>query len=142
MIVQTYHPEEWSIRLAAEHDFEAFYQKEMEQRRELGYPPFHHLILVVFSGSNPKTVTASAQEFSYLLRRKVASEKQKQTEVLGPAPAPLSKIKNQYRWQLLIKTSSVTKTGSLIRRFLEQDKNPKTQKAVRIIVNVDPMGML
>ncbi len=142
VIVQTYHPEEWSIRLAAEHDFEAFYQKEMEQRRELGYPPFHHLILVVFSGSNPKTVTASAQEFSYLLRRKVASEKQKQTEVLGPAPAPLSKIKNQYRWQLLIKTSSVTKTGSLIRRFLEQDKNPKTQKAVRIIVNVDPMGML
>ena len=142
VIVQTYHPEEWSIQLAAEHDFVAFYDKEMEQRRELGYPPFNHLILVIFSGKTQKEVTAYAQEFSYMIRRKTASEKNKQMEILGPAPAPLAKIKDQYRWQLLIKTNSITRTTSLMRNILEQDKNSKTKKPVRIIINVDPMDML
>jgi len=142
VIVQTYHPEEWSIQLAAEHNFVAFYDKEMEQRRELGYPPFNHLILVVFSGKTQKEVTAYAQEFSHLLRKKTASDKHKQGEILGPAPAPLPKIKDQYRWQLLIKTNSITGTANLMRRMLEQDRNSKTKKPVRIMINVDPMDML
>jgi primosomal protein N' (replication factor Y) len=142
VIVQTFHPEEWSIQMAAEHDFVTFYDKEMEERRELGYPPFNHLILVIFSGKNQKEVTANAQQFSYLLRKKAASEKLRQMEILGPAPAPLSKIKDQHRWQLLIKTNGITKATSLMRRMLEQDKNSKTKKPVRIIVNVDPMDML
>jgi primosomal protein N' (replication factor Y) len=77
-----------------------------------------------------------------MLRKKTASEKLKQMEILGPAPAPLSKIKDQHRWQLLIKTNGITKATSLMRRMLEQDKNSKTKKPVRIIVNVDPMDML
>ena len=142
VIVQTYHPEEWSIQMAAEHDYMSFYQKETEQRRELGYPPFNHLILLIFSGNVLKDVTARAQGFSFKLRGKVSSEKHKGVEILGPAPAPLSKIKNQYRWQLLIKTSNVTATGSLIRRILEEDNDSKTKKTVHVIANVDPMNML
>ena len=142
VIVQTYHPEEWSIQMAAEHDYRSFYEKETEQRRELGYPPFNHLILLIFSGNILKDVTARAQGFSFKLRGKVSSEKHKGVEILGPAPAPLSKIKNQYRWQLLIKTSNVSMSGGLIRRILEEDNDSKTKKTVHIIANVDPMNML
>jgi len=142
VVVQTYYPEEWTIKLAASHDFEEFYKKELEQRRELGYPPFNHLILVVFSGRNLKAVTAYAQNFSSILERKVKSRKQKSVEILGPAPAPLSKIKNQHRWQLLIKTKNITSASSLIRKILEEKKNAKKKEAVRITVNVDPMDML
>ncbi|MCK4225136.1 MAG: primosomal protein N' [candidate division Zixibacteria bacterium] len=142
VIVQTYYPEDWTIKLAASHDFEEFYLKELEQRRELGYPPFNHLILVVFSGKSLRKVTSCAQNFSSTLKRRIKSGRQKRAEILGPAPAPLSKIKNQYRWQLLIKTKSINSISSLIRKILEGEKNAKKKEAVRITVNVDPMDML
>ncbi|KPK99527.1 MAG: hypothetical protein AMJ91_07450 [candidate division Zixibacteria bacterium SM23_73_3] len=142
VVVQTYYPREWTIKLAASHDFEEFFQRELEQRRELGYPPFNHLILVVFSGRSLKAVTTYAQKFSSMLERRIKSRRQKSVEILGPAPAPLSKIKNQHRWQLLIKTKNITRVSSLIKKILEEEKNAKKKEAVRIIVNVDPMDML
>jgi primosomal protein N' (replication factor Y) len=142
VVIQTYYPEEWSIKLAASHDFEAFYRKELEQRRELGYPPFNHLILLVFSGKNLKGVTTYAQRFSFRLKENIKREKIKGVGVLGPAPAPLSKIKNQYRWQLLIKTQNATNTGSLIKKVLKDERNFENKKVVRITINVDPMDML
>ncbi len=142
VIIQTYYPQEWTIKLAASHDFEEFYKRELEQRRELGYPPFNHLILVVFSSRSLKGVTTRAQSFSSMLKRRAKSGKQKGMGILGPAPAPLSKIKSRYRWQLLIKTRSITNASSLIRKILEEEKNAKKKKEVRITVNVDPMDML
>jgi len=142
VVVQTYYPKEWTIKLAALHDFEEFYKRELEQRKELGYPPFNHLILVVFSGRSLKAVTACAQSFSSIFEGKIKSGRQKRIEILGPAPAPLSKIKNQHRWQLLIKTKSIISVSNLIRKTLEQEKNAKKKQAVRITVNVDPMDML
>ena len=142
VVVQTYYPQDWTIKLAASHDFEEFYLKELEQRRELGYPPFNHLILVVFSGKSLRKVTSCAQNFSSTLKRRMKSGRQKRAEILGPAPAPLSKIKNQYRWQLLIKTKSINSISGLIRKILEEEKNAKKKEAVRITVNVDPMDML
>ncbi|KPK74766.1 MAG: primosomal protein N', partial [candidate division Zixibacteria bacterium SM23_73] len=142
VVVQTYYPKEWTIKLAASHDFEKFYRKELEQREELGYPPFNHLILVVFSSKSLRRVTACAQSFSSVLERSVKSVKQKSVGILGPAPAPLSKIKNQHRWQLLVKTKNIITVTSLIRKILEDEKNAKKKKEVRITVNVDPMDML
>jgi len=142
VIIQTYYPEEWVIRLAASHDYESFYRKELEQRRELGYPPFNHLILMVFAGKSLKEVIARANDFSSRLVRLVKSEKQKDVKILGPALAPLSKIRNQHRWQLLIKTKSTARVSSLIRKILTEDKKANQRGSVRIIVNVDPMDML
>lgn len=142
VIVQTYYPQEWSIKLAASHDFEEFYRRELEQRKDLGYPPFNHLILMVFSGRNLKQVTARALSFSALLKRKAGKGRQERLEILGPAPAPISKVKNQYRWQLLIKTKKVSGVGGLIKELLQDKKSAKKKEAVRISVNVDPMDML
>ncbi len=140
VVVQTYYPEDWAIKLAASHDFEEFYRRELEQRRELGYPPFNHLILLVFSGRTSKSVAEKARKFASRLGRKTKG--QKGLEILGPAPAPLPKIKNQYRWQLLIKTKSIIGTSGLIRKLLEEEKTSKPKTAVRITVDVDPVDML
>ncbi|MGB2979847.1 MAG: primosomal protein N' [Candidatus Zixiibacteriota bacterium] len=142
VIVQTYYPEEWSIRLAASHDFEEFYRRELEQRRDLGYPPFNHLILMVFSGRDSEQVAARAKSFSSVLDRKARTGGQKRLEILGPAPAPISKVKNQHRWQLLIKTKKVSGVGGLIKELMQDKKSAKKKEAVRISVNVDPMDML
>ncbi|MGB7061664.1 MAG: primosomal protein N' [Candidatus Zixiibacteriota bacterium] len=142
VIVQTYYPEEWTIKLAASHDFEGFYRRELEQRKDLGYPPFNHLILMIFSGRNLKQVTARALSFSSALQRKAGKGRQGRLEILGPAPAPISKVKNQHRWQLLIKTKKVSGVGGLIKELLRDKKSAKKKEAVRISVNVDPMDML
>jgi primosomal protein N' (replication factor Y) len=112
------------------------------RRKDLGYPPFNHLILMVFSGRNLKQVTARALSFSALLKRKAGKGRQGRLEILGPAPAPISKVKNQHRWQLLIKTKKVSGVGGLIKELLRDKKSAKKKEAVRISVNVDPMDML
>lgn len=148
VIIQTYYPDEWAIKLAARHDFSTFYQTEIEQRKELGYPPFGHLILILFSGENENRVIGQSERFCSLLKRMVTKENYKETEVLGPAPAPLSKIKNQYRWQAVIKTKITRKVVELIGKILEEGKgfSPKSfgekKGSCRISINVDPVDML
>jgi len=148
VIIQTYYPDEWAIKLAAKHDFFTFYQNEIEQRKELGYPPFAHLILVLFSGKDQNRVISQSEKFCLLLRKRLTKENFKETEILGPAPAPLSKIKNQYRWQVIIKTKIIRKVVDLMRKILEEDKGfssksfGKKKESCRISVNVDPVDML
>jgi primosomal protein N' (replication factor Y) len=142
VVVQTYYPEERTVKLAASHDFEEFYKTELEQRRELGYPPFNHLILLDFSGRTSKAVTEGARKFASRLARKAGSQATRRMQILGPAPAPLPKIKNQFRWQLLIKTKSIIATTRLIRSLLEEERASKQKPAVRITVDVDPVDML
>jgi primosomal protein N' (replication factor Y) len=148
VIIQTYYPDEWAIKLAAKHDFATFYQNEIEQRKELGYPPFAHLILVLFSGKDQNRVISQSEKFCLLLRKRLTKENFKETEILGPAPAPLSKIKSQYRWQVIIKTKIIRKVVDLMRKILEQDKGfssksfGKKKESCRISINVDPVDML
>ncbi|MFQ6031927.1 MAG: primosomal protein N', partial [Candidatus Zixiibacteriota bacterium] len=148
VIIQTYYPDEWAIKLAANHDFSTFYQNEIEQRKELGYPPFAHLILILFSGKNQNRVINQSEKFYLLLKEMLIKENLKETEILGPAPAPLSKIKNQYRWQMIIKTQITQKVVDLMRKILEEGKGfssksfGKRKGSCRISVNVDPMDML
>jgi primosomal protein N' (replication factor Y) len=96
--------------------------------------------MMVFSGRDLKTVTSVVKGFASLLRRK--SRRQKDMQILGPAPAPLSRIKNRYRWQLLVKTKNVLNASSLIKAIMEEEKNSKKKSSVRMAVNVDPMEML
>lgn len=148
VIVQTYYPDERAIKLAANHDFSTFCETELEQRKELHYPPFAHLILLLFSGKNQNQVIAQSEKFCLMFKQMVAKENLKETEILGPAPAPLSKIKNQYRWQVVIKTKFTQKVVDLLRKILETGEGSsskfvgKKKGTCRISINVDPMGML
>jgi len=148
VIVQTYYPDEWAIKLAAKHDFVTFYQNEIDQRKELGYPPFSHLILILFSGKNQNRVIHQAEKFCLLFEKMLVKENSKETEILGPAPAPLSRIKNQHRWQVVIKTRITNKVVDLLKEILEEGKDFSTTSfrtkkgSCRITVNVDPVDML
>ncbi len=148
VIIQTYYPDEQAIKLAARHDFATFYENEIEQRKELGYPPFGHLILVLFSGENQSRVISQSEKFCSTLQKTLKEKKLKETEILGPAPAPLSKIKNQYRWQVIIKTKIIRRVIDLMTKILEGRKDFSSRSlsakrgTCRISVNVDPVDML
>ena len=94
VIIQTYLPEHQSIKAAQQHDYIQFYQQEIEQRRHLKYPPFGYAASILLRGIEEKTVIENANLLFHVFTRfQVGSFAD--IEIRGPAPAPLSKIKNQ-----------------------------------------------
>jgi primosomal protein N' (replication factor Y) len=141
VLIQTYSPDHYSITAAAAHDYEGFYKNEMRVRRALGYPPFSHLALLLFTHEDEdeaKKGAFLAQEFFV----KELLNAGGQIDLLGPAPATLNKIKGRHRWQLVLKGPKRNSLKELIREFL--DKLETIRPAFKPVVNVDinPQGML
>ncbi|VFU15221.1 primosomal replication factor Y (primosomal protein N') [anaerobic digester metagenome] len=141
VLIQTYSPDHYSITAAAAHDYEGFYKNEMRVRRALGYPPFSHLALLLFTHEDEdeaKKGAFLAQEFFV----KELLNAGGQIDLLGPAPATLNKLKGRHRWQLVLKGPKRNSLKELIREFL--DKLETIRPAFKPVVNVDinPQGML
>ena len=139
VLIQTYYPEDWSIKLAAQKNYLRFYEQEIDNRKELNYPPFSHLIMILFWGGDKKTVIKFSQRFAARLKNKLDSKKN--TEILGPAPAPLFRIRGKHRYQLLLKTQKPDEAIQLI-DTVSQMKSLKKSSSVRITINVDPVEMM
>ncbi len=140
VILQTYYPNDWAIKLAGEQDFKKFYFEEIKSRQELFYPPFSHLILILFLGEDEKRVNLTAEKLALTLKDKMGKLDAKENIVLGPAPAPLEKLRRNYRFQVVVKTKKVREVMKILEEVLE-GKEFKGKK-VRIVVDVDPVGMM
>src|SRR5699024_3625038 len=102
VIVQTYTPDHYSIRLASEYNYLAFYEQEMQLRRTFRYPPYYYLALINFSHENNAGVHTAAHKARNVLGRYLSNN----AIVLGPTPSPIARLKNRYRYQILIKYRS------------------------------------
>ena len=103
VVIQTFVPDHYAIALAGTHDYETFYREEIARRRPHGYPPFRSLLYLLLSSRDESAVRAAAQEVAQLAALVPGlSEDPDRVEVLGPAPAPIARIKDQFRWQLLL----------------------------------------
>jgi len=134
VIIQTLNPRHPVLRAAAAHDYRAFFQAEIEARRELGYPPFSRLALIRFSGPEAPAVEAAAEEAAEAGRRLAAGS---DLEILGPAPAPLARLREQYRFQILIRGA----TALVRRRFLSAWLPLAEKKApagLKLTTDIDP----
>ncbi|MFZ3064570.1 MAG: primosomal protein N' [Nitrospirota bacterium] len=135
VILQTYNPEHYSISYAINHDYEGFFDKELSFRKELNYPPFARITSVLLKGNDPKKVEKTIQEFSLILKQVI---KGKGMELLGPVPAPVSRIRGKHRWILLIKAKEI----SLIRKSLiasfEKLKTKTSLSGIDIEIDIDP----
>ena len=136
VLVQTFETEHYAITSAAEHDFETFISHELGFREELFYPPFAYLCLLRFESDNESSAMNVAREQADKLRD-TAIQTGVHVMVLGPALAPLSRIKGIYRIQILLKGG----TRSEIRRVLG-GLTKRPQSGVRQILDVDPISML
>jgi primosomal protein N' (replication factor Y) (superfamily II helicase) len=100
VLIQTYYPEHYALRHAKEQDYEGFYAEEIKYRERLGYPPFFVLASVLIKHRDLAYATRNAN----LLRRALdAANSARQVRVLGPAPASLSRLKNEFRLQIILK---------------------------------------
>ncbi|WP_305044675.1 replication restart helicase PriA [Geoalkalibacter sp.] len=137
VLIQTYAPSHHAVACAARHDYLGFYEQEIAFRRELGYPPFGHLVNLVLAGREPLRVEHGAAELAEELRRAGA---QGEVEVLGPAPCPLFRLRGKTRVQILLKAAARAPLHRLL--GLLQALRRKLPRTLSLVVDVDPLDML
>jgi primosomal protein N' (replication factor Y) len=144
VVIQTFQPEHPAIRPVREHDYEAFYAAELEQRRALGYPPFARIVHVLVSGEEEAATAEVAERLAALAREAVGAADEPPSRafaVRGPAPAPIARLRDRFRFQLLIRGSDekrVLDAG----RALAEHAHRKTDADTRIQVDPNPVNML
>jgi primosomal protein N' (replication factor Y) len=138
VIMQSYNPEHPALRCAAAQDFAAFFRHESAERRELGYPPYGHLVEIEVRGKRPDRVMRGADQIREALRRATAGT---QVEVFGPAPKPLSRIQGYERWHLLLRSPSRSALRETISRGLPRVRALKLP-GLHVGIDVDPRQLL
>lgn len=147
VLVQTFNPEHESVVAAREHDYEAFYRREIKNRRELSYPPFTRLANVVaqdedgHAAESRLRVLASRLGMQGGVRSLLDGPKtgDDSIEILGPAPCPLSRLKNRYRWHLLLKAGD---SDTLRHHLRAAFSGMSASERFGITVDIDPMSLL
>ncbi len=146
VFVQTYLPEHYSLTTAQRHDFETFAERELKSRQAPVYPPFAHLIAIKFEGASEGATIQAARRYATAARRLFKAEERfgKSIAMLGPAMAPIARIKNRSRWQLLLKSRNRKVLRHFAARMLELAGHFEVggNSRVRVIVDVDPISML
>ena len=136
VLVETYYPEHYAIQLAARQDYLSFFEKEVQFRRLLHYPPFTALASILVRD----TKIENAMRWSRQLSAFLAPQESRGVKVLGPAPAPLARLKREFRFQFLLKApkrAQLTRAVSDLLAFSEEKEIP--EKAV--LVDVDPLSL-
>jgi len=103
VILQTFLPEHYVIQAASRHDYQAFYQQELEYRRELHYPPFSRLVRMEYRHRDPERAEDSANAMAGQIQAWLREENRRETELVGPVPCFFSRIGGLYRWQLVLR---------------------------------------
>lgn len=139
VLIQTYNPKHEIIQFGKEQNFRAFYERELETRKAFSYPPFSRLAMLWISGVHEKRVIQTARNLAGLAEHLEKSFDG--IEILGPSPAPLEKIKNRFRWQIMIKAESPQLMNGFLKNF-EERSSDCGQAQVRWSIDVDPMHTL
>ena len=134
-IVQTIYPDHYSIQLARRQDYRAFFERELKFRQQMRYPPFQSLVNTVVRS---QTFAGAMDDAADVVRRVREGAEAAGVRVLGPAPAPLGRLRGEYRAQLLTKGSNRTRMRGLLLSALAA--RPDLDK--RIVVDVDPVSVL
>lgn len=144
VVIQTFNPEHYAIRAATAHDYEMFFREEVGLRELLGYPPFMHLACVRVEGNKGNTTAAVAREFGDALRHILSrwTKRGKEIQVLGPAEAPISRLKGKHRWQILIKCKSATLRSHFLHAADKLRRTSYRSRGAQITMDVDPQQML
>ncbi len=133
-IIQTYTPGNDVIRCAAEQNYDSFYQNEVRMRRLRRCPPFADLFVFTVSGTEEGSVLRAAAGARERLRQVFPGE-----EVLGPAPAPVLKLNNRFRYRLLLMGKNDKATRDRISWLLKEFANDRANRGLNIFVDCNPM---
>lgn len=138
VLIQTYHPDHYALRHAAAQDYQAFYEEEMRHRRNHGYPPFTVLTLLLTRHKD----AARAHSIALEVRGKlVAANSDKSCRILGPAPAPLARLRGEFRMQLLVKSANRKHLRKVINPAMAQAETDGVDMRA-VSLEIDPVSMM
>jgi len=142
VVIQTHMENHYAIQYAKNHNFKGFYTQEIEYRREAGYPPFTRLIKIGITSDSTIEINKIARLIVHHLKKFSSTY----YTVIGPAPAPVARLKNKYRWQVLLKVDiqkdkSIKMVRTHLKSVLEQ---PAFGKGInqKVSIDVDPIDMM
>jgi primosomal protein N' (replication factor Y) (superfamily II helicase) len=142
VVVQTLAPDHYSIVRAKDHDFVGFYQEEIQFRSALEYPPFSRLINFRVTGNSERRTEQVAREMGRIAESIWKTRYSKTLVILGPARAPLSKMRGRYRWQMLAKGKSARSLHGFARELDSEMKARLKAVGARLDIDVDPVFIL
>ena len=138
VLIQTYYPEHYALQHAREQDYQGFYDVEIRFREKMGYPPFFALASILVKHSDLGVATENARKIRKALDEVNSS---KACRILGPAPASLSRLKGEYRIQILIKSPN----RRLLRETVDVALALAEQKGTDmrlIFTEIDPLNLM
>ena len=138
VFIQTYDPEHYSIEFAKQQDYERFYAHEIAIRREMSYPPFAHLAVVLMTCGDERKLIKTLQFLADIMS---TVNRKKLFEILGPSPAVISKLRNTYRWKLLLKGEDEALLRQFIQYCMEQLHKHAETSGVTAAVSVNPANI-
>lgn len=141
VIIQTYNPDNFSIEYAKEQDYDSFYNSEIILRQKLKFPPFCDIIMLNIS-SRKLDSTQLASEYIFKQLEIEAKKAKQYIQIFNPVAAPLSKIKNRFRWRIILKCNFNNSMIDLLNNVLDKHYNSKYNKDVRVILDVNPTSLM
>ncbi|HEX8096392.1 MAG TPA: primosomal protein N', partial [Pyrinomonadaceae bacterium] len=138
VVVQTYHPKHYALKHACAQDYAGFYEEEIRYRQTMGYPPFVALASLLVHGEE----LGRAQTLAAEMRKSLdEANTERACRVLGPAPAPLARLKGEHRIQLLLKSRNRQKLREVIDMALA-DLAAKSMDVRAVNVEIDPINLM
>ncbi len=138
VLIQTFHPEHYALRHACAQDYDAFYKEEMHYRQHFNFPPYVALAALLIRGTELTQVETTAAQLRAALE---AANPENACRVLGPAPAPLARIKNEHRWQILVKAPNRAKLRRTIDLALANAEAEGCPMRL-VSLEIDPVNMM
>jgi primosomal protein N' (replication factor Y) len=137
VFVQAFTPFHPAIQYARRHDFNGFYEQEIEFRQQLKYPPVSRIALLLLKGRNEEKVKLSAAHVRQEIEKRASSVAD--LIIAGPAPAPLARAETKYRYQILLRTRHITKLSPIL---VELSGALSLPEGVNMMIDIDPVNLM
>jgi primosomal protein N' (replication factor Y) len=139
VLIQTRVPMHHAVICAVTHDYQRFVREELPGRMNPPYPPYIRLANIVFSGSNANSAGNLAIEAADWLKNLLRKQEIEAVTIIGPAPCPIERIKNRWRWHVLLKSTQSNELTRVSRYFMERFAVPGN---LRMTLDRDPVALL
>jgi primosomal protein N' (replication factor Y) (superfamily II helicase) len=139
VIIQTWNPEHYAIRYACAQDYVNFAQEELQYRQRLFYPPFYRLGRFIFSCLDELKLKAALNAYRTALDKLALKYQAPNLILLGPVPAPMSKINKLYRWHLICKAIDASTLSQVMR---ELESLLRLPSSISIAIDIDPLTLM
>lgn len=140
-IVQTYNPDNIAVRYAKKHDYVGFYNEEIRMRQAVWYPPFCDIVTLVVMGRNEGAVSARMKEIAKMLHFRLDGGKCGRILLLGPSPCQISKIKDKFRYRIIIKCEDAERLNDALRDIIDSQADHPNKNSLSLIIDKNPNNL-